>query len=135
MKLHLNIGEHCFYSERGQTLEQVVQRGCGVSTSARIRNPTRHSPEQPVLADLYLSRGGWTKRSLEVPFNLKNSMNLRVQSIKANQCLRNFIKTHREDPKIKDKQTLGQQSSFGISGRTCTTSQKLFWFLQNRNHK
>lgn len=57
-KLHLNIGEHCFYSEHGQTLEQVVQRVCGVSTPVHIRNPTRHSPEQPVLADLYLSRGG-----------------------------------------------------------------------------
>lgn len=46
-KLHLNIGEHSFHCERHQTLEQVVQRGCGFLTPGHIQNPTRHSPEQP----------------------------------------------------------------------------------------
>jgi len=28
---HLNLREDCFYYDRGKTLDQVVQGGCGVS--------------------------------------------------------------------------------------------------------
>lgn len=45
-----------FYSEDGQALAQVAQRGCGVSIPGDVQNLPRHGPEQPVLADPALSR-------------------------------------------------------------------------------
>lgn len=40
-----------FYYGRGQTLEQVATRDCGVSTHEDVQNSAGHSPEQSVLAD------------------------------------------------------------------------------------
>jgi len=37
-------------------LEQVSQRGCGVSVLGDIQNVTGCSPEQPAVADLALGR-------------------------------------------------------------------------------
>lgn len=37
-------------------LEQVAQRGCGVSMLRDIKSLTRHCPAQPALADPTLSR-------------------------------------------------------------------------------
>lgn len=85
-KLHLNIGEHCFCCESHQTLEQVVQRRCGVSTPLHIQIPTRCSPKQPLF-----EQGGWTKQSPEMSFDLNHSVNLRLQSIsKSKSVLKKF---------------------------------------------
>ncbi|KAK4832344.1 hypothetical protein QYF61_021873 [Mycteria americana] len=46
-----------FYHEGGETLQKVAQRGCGVSILEDIQNWTKHSPEQPALADPALSKG------------------------------------------------------------------------------
>ncbi|KAK4824797.1 hypothetical protein QYF61_019465 [Mycteria americana] len=51
----LQTQANTFYCESGQTLEQTAQRGCGVSILADIQNPTRHTSEQPALADPALS--------------------------------------------------------------------------------
>jgi len=50
-KSHLSIRKSFFYSESDQTLEQVAQRGCGVSIIGNSHNLNGHSPEQPGLAD------------------------------------------------------------------------------------
>lgn len=55
-----NVGESTinrksiFFCKGDQTLEQVAQRGCGVSDLGDIKNLAEHGPEQP---DPVLSRG------------------------------------------------------------------------------
>lgn len=51
-------------------LEQVTQRGYGISVLGHIQNSTGHGPEQPFVADPALSRGVLTRQSLEIPSNL-----------------------------------------------------------------
>ena len=41
-----------FKCECGQTVEQVVQRGCGVSICGDTQKPSRHGPGQLAVADL-----------------------------------------------------------------------------------
>lgn len=53
-KFCLNVRE-LFYCECGQILEQVTQRGYGVSTLREIQNLTGHNPEEPALSDPALS--------------------------------------------------------------------------------
>lgn len=40
-----------FCCEDGQTLEQIVKKGCEVSICGDIHNVTGHGPEQPAVAD------------------------------------------------------------------------------------
>ncbi|KAK4827150.1 LOW QUALITY PROTEIN: hypothetical protein QYF61_015104 [Mycteria americana] len=52
IKTHEIPSEHkktLFYWEGGQTLEQVTQRGCGVSIHGAIQSLTGHGPGQPAL--------------------------------------------------------------------------------------
>ncbi|KAK4811097.1 hypothetical protein QYF61_016383 [Mycteria americana] len=60
-KFCLNIRKKTplFYCEGGQTLEQVAQRGCGVSVLGDIKNPTGCGPEEPALVDPVGGCGGW----------------------------------------------------------------------------
>lgn len=46
-----------FHCEGYQTLEQVTQRGGGVSILGDTQSLTGHSPEQPAAVDPALSRG------------------------------------------------------------------------------
>lgn len=43
--------ENIFCCEGGQTLEEVSQRGCGVSICGDAESSTEHSPGQPALVD------------------------------------------------------------------------------------
>lgn len=45
------------YCEDGQTLEQVVQQGCGFSILGDTQNSTGNGPEQLIVVDPTLSRG------------------------------------------------------------------------------
>lgn len=46
-----------FYCKCDQTLEQVAQKGCGISILADLQTPSGHDPGQAALADPALSRG------------------------------------------------------------------------------
>ena len=56
-KFQLNMIGHC---EGDIALEQVAQRGCGVSFSGDIQNLPGCHPAQCALGDLAL-QGGWTR--------------------------------------------------------------------------
>lgn len=59
-EIPLNTTENC---EHSQTLEQIAQKGCGVSIIARVQNLTTHG------------QGSWTSWSPEVPSNSSFSVN------------------------------------------------------------
>lgn len=57
---HAEIQENpfkLFHCEGHQTLEQVAQRGCGVSVLGESQNMCGHNLGQPTLVDSALSRG------------------------------------------------------------------------------
>ena len=54
----LKLKRTLFLREGGQTLAQVAQRSCGVSTLGETQNLAGHSPGQPAPGDLALS-GRW----------------------------------------------------------------------------
>jgi len=58
-KFRLNMRKN-FYFEGDRALEQVAQRGCGVSFSGDIQYPPGRGPVQPALGDP-ASEGGWTR--------------------------------------------------------------------------
>ena len=41
----------CSVTNGGQTVEQVAETGCGVSTHGDIQTATGHNPEQPAAGD------------------------------------------------------------------------------------
>lgn len=56
-KCPLNINNTSSWGvEGGQTLEKVVQTGCGITIHGDIENLTRHSSEQPGVGESALSR-------------------------------------------------------------------------------
>jgi len=66
--------KNTFYCERGQTLEQVAQRGRGASILAGTQNLTGHGPEQPAVGGPTLRQAGWTRWLLEVLANISRAV-------------------------------------------------------------
>jgi len=60
-------------SEGDWALEQVAQKGCGVSFSGDIQDPSGRGPVQPPLGDPALV-GCWTGLSTEVPLSFCDSV-------------------------------------------------------------
>lgn len=60
-------------NEDSQMLEQVAQRGCGVSFPGNTQNLLGCGPMQPALGEPALA-GGWMRQSPEVPSNPKQSV-------------------------------------------------------------
>lgn len=74
IKFHLNRRKHLvfFYSEVGQTLEEVTQTDCGVSIyedPQKLMDIVLDSLLLPTL----LESGGWTRLSQEIPSSLSDS--------------------------------------------------------------
>lgn len=53
-KFHL-YEEELLHSEGDRALEEVVQRGCGVSSSRNVQDFSGHDPVEPVLDELQMS--------------------------------------------------------------------------------
>ena len=58
-KFHTNV-EELLYGKGDVTLEQVAQRGRGVSFYGDIQDPSERLPVQPIVGNLFL-QGGWTQ--------------------------------------------------------------------------
>ena len=71
-KFHTNVHRN-FFRKGDRALEQVAQRGCGVSFSGDIQDLPGHLPVQHGLGSLFW-QGGWTRWSLEVPSNPYSSV-------------------------------------------------------------
>ena len=52
--------EELLYGKGDVTLEQVAQRGRGVSFYGDIQDPSERLPVQPIVGNLFL-QGGWTQ--------------------------------------------------------------------------
>ena len=68
-----------FDSEGDQTLEQVAQRGCGVSIHGDIPTPARQGAQQPALADP-ASAGGLISRGPFQSQHFHDSVSLKEKS-------------------------------------------------------
>lgn len=68
-KFNLNVRSDC---EGSQTVEQDIQKGCGISSLREFENPSGEGPEQRVLSNAVLSRGVGLK-TCRGPFTLQPS--------------------------------------------------------------
>jgi len=92
-KFQLRIIKRISPMKSGQTLEQVVQRGCATSILGDIKNPARHGPEEPDLTSKLAlhSAGIWNRCPLQLKFFQSSTSYMENPPFSSLCCLLPFL--------------------------------------------